>query len=432
MDLIFTFSGILGFVIHFLIFLHFAKVSPLGAISLPCAAVLTSFLYFYFMPVVLVMTGRNYLLGMELTSLEDTHWVTLLYVLGMATACGLNQRKLHVISLNADEIDMPLNRVVFFGLWALSLSSILALFLFGQLSLAGDIEYKLLTTDTPIAFLNLGLSLAEPITLIYLIRDNFGFKSLGVLTGVLYVFSVAGFRYRVLILLCAVGIAFLIVRRIRVRISMVIAGAITGVYLMNLMGMARRYGTGFQSVDLGSLSMTEILTGFGGESGIVYVTQYAASNPPEWIWFEPYIISVVRLVPSFIWPDKPTASYLTLWSSYFFDQNAARGFGLAAPQQVEMLYQFGQAGVFVLAFIYFTLINRLQYAMARVSHDARIAGLSLIPPFFGYFMQSRGYFYQIFLDAVFTFAPVFLVHIGMTRRHGSSVRGVRRAWTTRQ
>jgi hypothetical protein len=304
--------------------------------------------------------------------------------------------------------------------------------LLGYINVAHDVDAQFLTTDTPLAFLNLGLSLAEPVTLIYLIRNNFGLKSLGALTAVLYVFGVAGFRFRVLILLCAVMITFLVVRRIRIRVSMVLVGAMVGVCLMNLMGMARRYGGGFQFDGLGSLSWAEILTGFGGESGIVYVTQFAATSSNEWIWFDPYVISIVRLVPSFIWHDKPTASYLALPASYFFDQRAALGAGLAAPQQVEMLYQFGWAGVFVLAFVYYTLISRMQCAMARLGHDARIAGLSLIPPFFGYYMQSRGYFYQIFLEAIFTFAPVFLVHVGTARQHSTFARGFRHASITRQ
>ncbi len=427
MDLILTLPGLLGLLTHILVFFYFSKALPLAALSLPCVAVLTSFLYFYFMPVVVVETGNNYLFGMELKSLEETHWVTLLYVLGVALACLLSQNRLRIVQLTQDKIQIPLNRFVIVWLWSMFLSSIVVLFLLGELNLTRNTEYQFMSTGTPLAFINLGLSIAQPMALIYLVRDNFGLRSLGVLTGILYVFSVAGFRFRVLILLCAVVIAFLIVRRIRIRVSLVLTGAIVGVALMNVMGMVRHYGAGFQFDEVGSLSVAETLTSFGGESGIVYVMQYAASNPPEWIWFEPYVISVVRLVPSFIWPDKPTASYLSLFASYFFDQNAALSAGLAAPQQVEMLYQFGWIGVFALAFVYFTLISRLQSAVARIAYDARIAGLSLIPPFFGYYMQSRGYFYQMFLEAIFTFLPPFLVHIGMAPRLSGSANVFRRA-----
>jgi hypothetical protein len=418
MDLILTFPGILGLTVHVLAFLYFARVPPLRALSLPCVAVLTSFLYFYFMPVLVVMAGNNFLLGMELTSLEEAHWVTLLYVLGVTLACIVNQKRLRVIPLIAGEKPLPLNRYVFLGLWALFLVSILVLFMLGQLNLARDDDLQVVFTDTPLAFLNLGFSIAVPMTVIYLVRDNFGIRSVAVLTAILYVFSVAGFRFRMFILLAAVTIAFLVARRIRIRVPLVLAGAVVGVGLMNLMGILRRYGRGFEFDGIGSLSLADILTGFAGESGIVYIIQYAASNPPDWIWFDPWLISIARLVPSFIWPNKPTADYLMRVATYFHDRDAAMSAGLAAPQQVEMLYQFGLAGVFVIAFVYFTLISRLQSAMGRLGRDARIAGLAIIPPFFGYYMQSRGYFYQMFLEAIFMFGPPFLVHFGMTGRRG--------------
>jgi hypothetical protein len=418
MDLILTFPGLLGLAVHILAFLYFSRMPPLHALSLPCVAVLTSFLYFYLMPVIVVMAGNNFLLGMELTSLEDAHWVTLLYVLGVTFACAVYQKRLRVIPLIADEKPLPLNRCVFLGLWGLSLVSILALFMLGQLNLTREDDLQVTTTDTPLAFLHLGLSIAVPMTVIYLVRDNFGIKSAAVLTAVLYVFSVAGFRFRIFILLAAVAIAFLVVRRIRIRVPRVLAGAVAGVGLMNLMGMVRQYGRGFQFDGLDSLSLPDLLNGFAGESGVVYITQYAASKPLEWIWLDPWLITIARLVPSFMWRDKPTADYLMRYATYFYDRDAANSAGLAAPQQVEMLYQFGLAGVFAIAFIYFTLIIRLQSAMGRLGRDARIAGLALIPPFFGYYMQSRGYFYQMFLEAIFMFVPPFLVHLGMTGRRG--------------
>jgi hypothetical protein len=417
MDLILSFPGILGLAVHVLAFLYFAQLLPLRALSLPCFAVLTSFLYFYFMPVIVVMAGNNFVFGTELTSLEDAHWVTLLYVLGVILACAMSKKRLRVIPLVADEKPLPFNRYVFLGLWAVFLASMATLAWLGQLNLMRDDDVQIMFTDTPLAFLNLGFSIALSMTVICLVRDNFGIRSVAVLTTVLYIFSVAGFRFRIFILLASTAIAFMVVRKIRIRVPLVLAGAVVGIGLMNLIGMVRQYGRGFQFDRLESLSVADVLTGFAGESGIVYVTQYAASTPPDWIWFDPWLVSIARLVPSFIWPDKPTADYLRLFATHFYDRDVAMSSGLAAPQQVEMLYQFGWAGVFGIAFLYFVLISRLQSAIGRLSCDARIAGLAIIPPFFGYYMQSRGYFYQMFLEAIFTFTPPFLVHLGMTGRH---------------
>src|ERR1700683_5340419 len=116
MELIFTLSGIVGSIVHVLVFIYFASALPLGPLSLPCIAVLTSFLYFYFMPVTAVMAGNNYLFGMQLNSLDATHWIAALYVLGIALACGLNEKRLRILPSPADETPARLNRFIFFGL----------------------------------------------------------------------------------------------------------------------------------------------------------------------------------------------------------------------------------------------------------------------------------------------------------------------------
>jgi hypothetical protein len=34
-----------------------------------------------------------------------------------------------------------------------------------------------------------------------------------------------------------------------------------------------------------------------------------------------------------------------------------------------------------------------------------------VPAFFGFYMQTRGYFAQVFADALFIFVPLFLIHV---------------------
>jgi hypothetical protein len=70
-----------------------------------------------------------------------------------------------------------------------------------------------------------------------------------------------------------------------------------------------------------------------------------------------------------------------------------------------MLYRFGWFGVLGLALVHFSLITRLHSSVARLGRDARVARLSRIPPFFDYYMQSRGYFFQMSLEAIFAFRP---------------------------
>jgi hypothetical protein len=413
MQLILTIPGLLGLAIDVIVFLYFARTLPFGALSLPCVTVMTTLIYFYLMPVTAALFGDDYLFGMQLTTLEDTHWVALLYILGAAAACLLNERRLRISPTSRGENLRPLNRLALRALWVAASVAVLALVALGQLKLVANTNYQF--TTSPLAFLNLGFTLAQPLMLIYLMRNNFGIKSLGLLAAVLYVYSVAGFRFRVVILLIAVASTFAVVRGIRIKTWPVVTAMLGGIILMNVFGVARNYGSGLDWDAIGSTSISQAFSQFGGEIALVYVMQYAAANPPDWVWFEPYPVALLRLVPAFLWPDKPAVDYLTLFASGFLDQRAAAESGTSAPQHVEMIYQFGWYGVPILAFIYFSIICRLQSAVSRLGRETRIAGMALIPPFFGYYMQSRGYFPQMIDEALFCFAPLFLLHIGKAR-----------------
>jgi hypothetical protein len=416
MDLMFTFPGIAGLAIDLMIFVYFSRVLPLGALSLPCVTVLTSLFYFYVMPVTSLELGNDSFFGMYLTSLEESHWVALLYVGGAGIAFIANERQLRLDPRYKTGQETPPNTVAHIWLWIAVACSICAMFALGQLNALSDEGYEFGSEITNVAFLNLGFSMSLSLTLIYLIRDNFGPKSLALTAVILYLYSIAGFRFRLLILLCAMVICFALVRGIKLRIWMVLIGSVGGIVLMNLVGMMRKYGAGLDFSLAQGKSVAEIFSSFGGEIGMVYVTQLAATKPPdELIWAEPWIVAVTRFIPSFLWPDKPTASYLSFFSSGFAARGADQA-GMAAPQHVEMIYQFGWIGVPLLAFLYFSLAIRLESRIARLNREARIAGFALIPPFFGYYMQSRGYFFQMCAEAVFTFLPLFLLHIGAPRQ----------------
>jgi hypothetical protein len=90
--------------------------------------------------------------------------------------------------------------------------------------------------------------------------------------------------------------------------------------------------------------------------------------------------------------------------------------GVAAPQHVEMLLQFGWFGMVPLAFLYFSIAALLIYKLSRLGREARIAGCSMAPAFFGFYMQTRGYFFQVFADALFIFGPLFAMHIASRLR----------------
>jgi hypothetical protein len=415
MDLILTWPGILGIVFHLSVFIYFARALPLGALCLPSLTALTSLFYFYIMPVSALLAGVDTFFGMTLHSLDDIHWVSILYMLGVAAASFVNISALSIPPTSKDDIETPIDKL-YLSLWGIAFLGLFILMALGQLNLTSGDDYEVNYQVSNLAFLNLSFSMTLPLTLIFLMHDRFRYKSILLLLVVLYIYSIAAFRFRILILLCGASICFAVTHKFKVRSWMAPLGGTVIVILMNLIGMIRRYGGGLNLENADNKSFGEILANFGGELGIVFVAQYTAENPfNPTIYFEPWLVALARFVPTFLWPDKPAASYLADFSNGFLQSAAASKAGMAAPQQVEMIYQFGWYGVPVIAFVYFSIASGLMRPIGRITREARIAGFALIPPFFGYYMQSRGYFFQMAAEAMFTFAPLFILHIG--RRH---------------
>jgi hypothetical protein len=414
MELMITPIGLLTLATLVGLFLYFSETLPVGAVSLPCITALTSGIYFYIMPS-LSMAGGNYeFFGMFLTSLEWPHFAVFLYMLGVAAACYVFRREIKADPGAALARERHLNLVALYLLWGLALVGLVTMVATGRTNILAD-ENFVFTDDRGLLFLNMTFSMLLPLTLLILVRDDFGPRSLALLVFVLLVLVQTGFRFRIMILLCAVVTAFAILRRIKMRAVYVVPGTIFALIFVNAFGMSRKYNNGLTLSIVQGMSWDELLVGFGGEVGPVYTLASFAANPlPDFILFDPWIIAIARMVPSDIWPDKPKADYLLFINSAFSVEGIENA-GVAATQHLEMLAQFGWFGLPFLSFIYFGIAIWIISKLNKLSREVRIAGSAIIPAFFGFFMQQRGYFFMTFSEGLFMLGPLFLVHIGEKR-----------------
>jgi hypothetical protein len=392
-----------------------ALASPLGALSLPCITTMTSFIYFYFMPAAVLTRGDDGFFGMFIGDLTWAHTATLLYTLGAITAFAWHWRTLNANPAPLYAWDRKLNRPVYLGLWTIAIAGVLVQFAQGRLNLTGSEDYRIAEDPGQMAFLTQSYSLLVPLTVVLLVRERFGWRSLLMLAAVLFAFLQAGFRYRILILAASAVTAFTLQRGIRVGMLTGFLGVSAGLPLFVALGAIRHYGQGVDLSGFNAESFDAVSKDFGGEFGVVYAFDYVSAHPlPPLSPFEPWLVGIARLVPSFLWPDKPLAHYLRYMAAGGVDPNAEAA-GIAAPQHAEILLQMGWWGLLPLAFLYFSAAGWLVKRFAYRSQDVRLAGCSLIPFFFGYYMQSRGYFFQILSDGLFMLAPLFLLNIGMKR-----------------
>ncbi len=150
---------------------------------------------------------------------------------------------------------------------------------------------------------------------------------------------------------------------------------------------------------------------------------WRTTHSGEFILLEPWILGVARLVPSFLWPNKPSAEYFSAYVSGFAPEFRETA-GVAAPQHAEFLLQFGWPGFFVLSFLAFSVVGALVKALHKLSWElgGTDCWMCYRSGFFGFYIQQRGYFSQVLDEVLFTFGPLFIVQWwGMGRSANSSL-----------
>jgi hypothetical protein len=415
MDLIYTPIGVIGLATLVAVYFLFAAKVSLQGVSLPCMTVITSFIYFYLMPLLALVFGGGLeegFFGMYINSLVWPHFAVFLYTIGAAAAFVMHRRRLVINPALPRARERQANWKIFYLLCAVTLAALVAQTALGKLNITGSVNYVFAETAGNLSFINLFFTSMITLTIVYLIRTNFSVRSLIVLAVVMLIFLQIGFRFRILILASGTFASYMLIRGWKIRTVYIAIGSTVGIFLSNVIVNARKYGAGIDLSLIKGMSFTDIFQSFGGEVGPIYVITDIASKPlPGLVYFEPWTVGLARLIPSFLWPEKPTAGYFQYFIRGFWDESAAQA-GIAAPQQVEMLVQFGWFGLPFLAFLYFSFAAYLVSRMNLLSREARIAGCALAPIFFGFYMQSRGYFSQVLSDGLFLFGPLFLMHYG--------------------
>lgn len=409
MELIFTLTSVMSLAFILLVLCRLCARSPLGPLSLPGVLLITTFGYFYLIPTVLYEREETTFFGWNLSSLELIHLAATLYVAGAAAAlysfptvwrANPAIRKLHepnMVSRN------------FWVLLSLAVLGVAVQVISGRLNLLYDIE-RVYFEDTSFAFLNLAFTLLITLTIVTLVRYDFNGRSILMLCAVFFVFLTVGLRFRMVILTFGAFSAFLLVRRRRIGWITVSLGIPVGLAVLNAIGLSRSYFSGLEISTLEGLSFVDLIVLFSGEAGPVFtLDQILNGHTTNFIFFDPWWIAITRLVPSFLWADKPYPEYLRIYASGYPDTRAEFA-GISAPQHAEIFLQFGWPGLVVLSFVYFWIAGYTLRRLRRLGFEGRIAGYAVAPTFFGFYMVQRGYFSQLLVEYLFTFFPLFILY----------------------
>lgn len=414
MSVVFSITGILTLMLLVGAFHFWAQRAALHALSLPCITILTSIIYFYVMTLGYLVNGDEGFFGAYLTSLDRTFWAVALYIVGALLAFQSRSRLLTASPLMSPPVERRFVPTMYWILLALALAGLAGKVLFGQLNVGASDDAETAAV-TNVNFLQLSDSIVIALVIVALVRDNFRWKSLLALAGAIMIFLIDGFRFRIVVVLSAALISYALTRGLKLRTIYVVMGAIVAIILLNAIGITRQYGAGLDLSRVQGMGWSQLFLTFGGEVGPVFVLNNLVNAPPPLIGADPIIIAVARFVPTFFWPQKPYPYYLEYYPAGFPDLAANSG-GIAGTQHSEFFLMGGWIGLPIIAFLFFQIALLVQSRLRYLSREARIAGTAIVPSIFGFYAQQRGYTFQIAAEALFTLAPLFIMHWGGGKR----------------
>lgn len=203
-------------------------------------------------------------------------------------------------------------------------------------------------------------------------------------------FLYAGFRYR-LVLLCF-PIIFVAFENSNIT-KKIILSFLSVVFLVSLMifGQFRAYGDFNLEQSNVNTELNLIVVGSGEnivtETTLVVMDNYYTVEP---ILFEPYFVSITHLVPSFLFEDKPRASYISIFSnfSHKYEQIGAAMHDIIQPT-ISGGYLFNHL-FYLIHGVYFAFLIRVFYFFNKGNRHIKIMYIILV----ALIVPSRGYLPQ--------------------------------------
>ena len=231
-----------------------------------------------------------------------------------------------------------------------------------------------------------------------------------------------GFRYRLVLLVGGMLIAYYLDRWKRPN-AVVQAVSLAGtVMIMGLIGLTREYGKGLDLERLEQYNLFDIFGGGVGDSSIIFTTGAVFRTVPERIphaWWSPIKGALLMPIPSSIYGGKDTYGYSEALLETIYGDGRSRGsvymfFG-------EWYYAYGWPGLIMASLLLGYLMGLLwQWFLKRSDNLYAITLYGCLMPFI-YIVISRGYFAQVIMLFCFSAVPIYLIYrINLRKLNGST------------
>lgn len=240
------------------------------------------------------------------------------------------------------------------------------------------------------------------------------------LTVVLYLQQ--GFRYRLVLLVGGLLLAYYLDRWKRPNVLVQTVCLACTVLIMGFIGVTRDYGMGLRLDRLEGENITRILQGGLGDSSIFFTSGAVLETVPKelpYAWWAPIKGALLMPIPRAIYDDKDTFGYSELLLGYIYGRDTQTG--AAYMFFAEWYYAFGWAGLIAASLLLGFLMGRVwRWFLAHSDNLFAIALYACLMPF-SYVILSRGYFSQVVMLLCFAALPAYaLYRFNLRRINGST------------
>lgn len=232
-------------------------------------------------------------------------------------------------------------------------------------------------------------------------------------------FITLGFRYRLVLMLGAMGISFYLFRGKKPNPIVLSAGIFFFIVFMGIMNMTRQYGRGLNLEKLEG--GTEKYYSQGMEEARIFQTSGAVIDiiPAEipFVGLEPVISTILFPIPRAIFPAKGSAQYLFNTLDAIYGAKVSKG--AACLMFAEYYMMFGWPSLIIGCFLIGWFSRKLwNWFLANKDNPLIVVAYAQTVVFL-YMIISRGYLPQVTMLFFFSVFPVFVILRMAKKKYGS-------------
>ncbi len=222
-------------------------------------------------------------------------------------------------------------------------------------------------------------------------------------------FTTAGFRWRLVVLLAPMALLWYICRQRRPQLVVLSLTAAALLMISGFIGLTRSYGIGLDLASVRNRDVSDVISEGFVESRIFLTSGEVIRQAPDlnpFVGFTPIINTAAFFIPRQLWPNKPGIEYINRAVAGVYG-GSKFAVGAAFMSFAEYYLMFGWPSLILMSLGLGWLLRRLFDWMQLHRNDPSAQVIYALTSCYLYVVVSRGYLPQVFSLFCFVVLPLF-------------------------